>query len=42
MREQQSGEGGGVNLQQRKEALVKNPVLHDQSKHIDIKYHFLS
>ena len=22
-------------------ALVKNPVLHDQSKHIDIKFHFL-
>ena len=21
--------------------LVKNPVLHDQSKHIDIKFHFL-
>ncbi|XP_066351476.1 secreted RxLR effector protein 161-like [Miscanthus floridulus] len=22
-------------------ALVKNPVLHDQSKHIDVKFHFL-
>ena len=22
-------------------ALAKNPVLHDQSKHIDIKFHFL-
>ena len=22
-------------------ALVKNPVLHDQSKHIDMKFHFL-
>ena len=22
-------------------ALVKNPVLHNQSKHIDIKFHFL-
>ena len=22
-------------------ALVKNPVLHDRSKHIDIKFHFL-
>jgi len=22
-------------------ALTKNPVLHDRSKHIDIKYHFL-
>ena len=21
--------------------LVKNPVLHDQSKHIDVKFHFL-
>ena len=22
-------------------ALVKNPVLHDRSKHIDVKFHFL-
>ena len=22
-------------------ALAKNPVLHDRSKHIDIKFHFL-
>ena len=22
-------------------ALVKNPVLHDRSKHIDMKFHFL-
>ena len=22
-------------------ALAKNPVLHDQSKHIDVKFHFL-
>ena len=22
-------------------ALAKNPVLHDRSKHIDIKYHFI-
>ena len=22
-------------------ALAKNPVLHDQSKHIDMKFHFL-
>ena len=22
-------------------ALTKNPVLHDQSKHIDVKFHFL-
>ena len=22
-------------------ALVKNPVLHDQSKHIDVKFYFL-
>ena len=22
-------------------ALAKNPVIHDQSKHIDIKFHFL-
>ena len=22
-------------------ALMKNPVLHDQSKHIDVKFHFL-
>jgi len=22
-------------------ALTKNPVLHDRSKHVDIKFHFL-
>ena len=22
-------------------ALIKNPIFHDRSKHIDIKYHFL-
>ena len=22
-------------------ALTKNPVLHDRSKHIDVKFHFL-
>ena len=23
-------------------ALAKNPVMHDRSKHIDVKFHFLS
>ena len=23
-------------------AITKNPVLHDRSKHIDVKFHFLS